>query len=138
MKSEQKENPGASAKAVAPKEKPGWADVPIGAVVLEAGCGVEYETGEWRSERPVVNTDKCINCLFCWVFCPDGAVIVENEKFKAIDYYHCKGCGICSNECPAKVITMVEETKFQEANGEASAAVQGNGNIKAKTGGKGE
>lgn len=113
MKAKQEEAPKRAAKAAAPAEKPGWTELPKGAVVLQAGNGVKYQTGDWRSERPDVNIDKCIHCLFCWVYCPDNAVIVENEKFKAINYYHCKGCGICAVECPAKCIAMGEEGKFQ-------------------------
>lgn len=112
MTAKQKGSARSAPKKFEPEVKRGWDELPIGAAVLNAGNGTEYQTGDWRSERPVVNIDKCIHCLFCWVFCPDAAVMVENEKFKGIDYYHCKGCGICSTECPAKVITMVEEGKF--------------------------
>jgi pyruvate ferredoxin oxidoreductase delta subunit len=28
---------------------------------------------------------------------------------KGIKYTHCKGCGICSRQCPKDAITMVEE-----------------------------
>ena len=34
----------------------------------------------------------------------------DDEKVRGIDYYHCKGCGICAKECPADAITMVEES----------------------------
>ncbi|MEM0469142.1 MAG: 4Fe-4S binding protein, partial [Pyrobaculum sp.] len=27
-----------------------------------------------------------------------------------IDYTYCKGCGICSDVCPAKAIEMVQES----------------------------
>jgi len=47
--------------------------------------------------------------MFCWVYCPDGAIQVENSKVVGIDLKHCKGCGICAEECPKKVITMVDE-----------------------------
>ncbi|MBI2954471.1 MAG: 4Fe-4S binding protein [Chloroflexi bacterium] len=136
MKAKQKAAPPAATKALAPQEKPGWTDIPIGAVVVEAGNGVNYQTGDWRSERPVVDVDKCIHCLFCWVFCPDNAVVLHNEKFKSINYYHCKGCGICSAECPVKVITMVEEAKAQ-SNANDSGAADGDGNLSPKAVGKG-
>jgi len=91
----------------------GWRDIPIGGMILEAGNSVKYETGTWRSSRPVWDADKCINCLQCWIYCPDMSIKVEDEKMVGIDYGHCKGCGICASVCPPKVkaITMeIEET----------------------------
>jgi len=89
----------------------GWRELPIGGLIIEAGNAAEYKTGGWRSFRPVHHPDKCIHCLFCWVYCPDSAIMVEDGKVVGIDYEHCKGCGICSEMCPAKekAITMVKE-----------------------------
>lgn len=94
----------------------GWKDIPIGGMILDAGNSDEYETGGWRTFRPVLDKEKCINCLTCWIYCPDSAIIVVDEKVQGIDLKHCKGCGICAVECPDKVkaITMVEEAKFEE------------------------
>jgi pyruvate ferredoxin oxidoreductase delta subunit len=80
-----------------------------GAMICEPGNAREYKTGDWRSKRPEVDKAKCTNCLFCWIYCPDNSVIVENEKMSGFKYSHCKGCGICANQCPAKAITMKEE-----------------------------
>ena len=88
---------------------PTWKEMPEGIMILEAGNAQEYETGSWRTFRPVVDKGKCINCLFCWIYCPDSSIIVKEEKMEGIDYAHCKGCGICSKVCPAKAISMVEE-----------------------------
>ena len=88
----------------------GWKDIPIGGMIVEAGNAVQYKTGEWRAFRPVVDKEKCINCLQCWVYCPDGSVRVENEELIGFDYEHCKGCGICSSVCPVEAIEMVPET----------------------------
>ncbi len=30
----------------------------------------------WRVEKPVHNSDICINCFTCWVFCPDAAILL--------------------------------------------------------------
>ena len=86
-------------------------DLPIGGVLPEAGSAHEYETGGWRKLRPVFDPEKCIDCLTCWVMCPDSAIYVEDDKIAGYDLDHCKGCGICAVECPDKVqaITMVEE-----------------------------
>jgi len=94
----------------------GWKDLPIGGIIVEAGCAETYETGSWRSSRPIHDEDKCIHCLRCWVFCPDSAIIQEDGKIVGIDYDHCKGCGICAKECPDKVqaIEMKPERDFLE------------------------
>ncbi|MDP6174077.1 MAG: 4Fe-4S binding protein [Rhodospirillales bacterium] len=64
--------------------------------------------GDWRSERPVVDRDKCVKCAICWLFCPVQCVI-EMAAWFDINYDSCKGCGICAHECPQRAITMIEE-----------------------------
>ena len=94
--------------------KPGWKSLKEGDT-LEAGTAAQFETGDWRSNRPVWNKEKCINCGFCWIYCPDTSIVIdENGKMTGINYKHCKGCGICSEVCPAKpvkAITMESEVK---------------------------
>ncbi len=92
------------------ESKPGWKKIPIGGLLFEPGSATGYKTGDWRAFKPIVDQGKCINCLLCWIYCPDAA-IVRKEKFIDINYDYCKGCGICANECPVKAITMVEEKK---------------------------
>jgi len=94
------------------KKLKGWKEIPIGGMIPEAGNSADYETGGWRTFRPVLHKETCKNCLFCWIYCPDSAVRVEDEKVTEIDLKHCKGCGICAAECPAKAIEMVEEANL--------------------------
>jgi pyruvate ferredoxin oxidoreductase delta subunit len=89
-------------------EKPGWRQLTRGAVVTIPGSAREFHTGDWRTQRPVLQESKCTNCLFCWIWCPEPAIIREPKKI-SFDYDYCKGCGICATECPVKAITMVEE-----------------------------
>lgn len=91
-----------------------WDEIPIGGLIVEAGNAATYRTGSWRSLRPAVNLDDCTHCLFCWLFCPDASIIVEDGKLVGIDYEHCKGCGVCAEVCPPEVISM-----HPEGNGEA-------------------
>jgi len=92
------------------EKKSGWKSLPMGAVVLEPGSSLKYKTGDWRAFRPDVDREKCVNCLFCWIYCPDAAV-VRKEKWVEVNYDYCKGCGICAKECPKEAIKMVEEQK---------------------------
>ncbi|MFC1855651.1 4Fe-4S dicluster-binding protein [Thermodesulfobacteriota bacterium] len=88
-----------------------YKDLTIGAIITEAGNSHNYNTGTWRTFRPVHKMENCIHCLFCWMYCPDSAVIVEDEKFSHYDYDHCKGCGICEHECPSKEKAIVMESE---------------------------
>ncbi|MDD6056132.1 MAG: 4Fe-4S dicluster domain-containing protein [Helicobacteraceae bacterium] len=54
----------------------------------------------WRVEKPVHNSEICINCFNCWVWCPDSAILARDEKLAGVDYVHCKGCGVCVDVCP--------------------------------------
>jgi len=92
-----------------------WKELDLGSVIPEAGNADSYNTGSWRTFKPTKIEENCIQCLFCWIYCPDSSVIVEDEKMVGFDYEHCKGCGICENVCPGKkgkkAIEMVEEGK---------------------------
>ena len=88
-----------------------WKDLEIGSIVTEPGNAINYKTGDWRSQKPVFDLEKCIKCGLCYIYCPEGCIRQnDEEKFEA-DLYYCKGCGICAVECPKDVITMVEETE---------------------------
>lgn len=88
-----------------------WKDIEIGAIVTEPGNTAEYKTGDWRSQAPTYNFDRCIKCGICQVFCPEGCIEQDTGGYFIANTYWCKGCGICARECPTSVITMVEETE---------------------------
>ncbi|HHZ20929.1 MAG TPA: 4Fe-4S binding protein [Firmicutes bacterium] len=94
----------------------GWRDLTVGGIIPTPGTARSYETGDWRNVRPLHSKEKCINCLICWLYCPDAAIVVKDGKVLGIDYAHCKGCGICARECPDKVhaIEMVNEAEWEE------------------------
>ncbi|MFX0099270.1 MAG: 4Fe-4S binding protein [Candidatus Hodarchaeota archaeon] len=84
------------------------------ASVQHPSIGEAGMTKSWRTFKPVIDNDKCIlvksekaNCWFCWLYCPEAAI--ERTKPPKIKYDYCKGCGICSRECPHKAITMEED-----------------------------
>lgn len=91
-----------------------WKEIPPGGLIDDPGNSEQYETGSWRSHRPVIDMERCTNCMICWVYCPDSSITVEDGKVTGIDVTHCKGCGICAQECPRKAIKMVEESSATE------------------------
>ena len=86
-----------------------YGELPLGGMVRSAGNAEEYLTGGWRSQKPIIDWDKCKQCLLCWPVCPDMAIPVEDEKRKEFDYDHCKGCGVCVKACPFGALQMIDE-----------------------------
>lgn len=71
---------------------------------------------DWRLVKPVYNKDYCIDCQFCWVYCPDVSIISRDKKMVGVDMDHCKGCGICVEVCPTnpKSLLMFSEQADEE------------------------
>jgi len=85
-----------------------WRDLPT-AAMTPTPTSLEYKTGKWRIERPVIDQSKCIKCILCWVYCPDAAINRGEDDSVEINYDYCKGCGICADVCPTKAIKLVSE-----------------------------
>jgi len=75
--------------------------------------GAMGKTGSWRVYRPKLEKEKCVKCLRCWIFCPEGSIKKEKDGTVSINYDYCKGCGVCASECTVKAITMEREAKKQ-------------------------
>jgi 2-oxoacid:acceptor oxidoreductase delta subunit (pyruvate/2-ketoisovalerate family) len=62
-----------------------------------------------RSAERCFQCGLCNSCRNCDLFCPDIAVLMKG-KGPEINYDHCKGCGICVQECPRGALAMADET----------------------------
>ncbi|MFQ6127734.1 MAG: 4Fe-4S binding protein [Thermoplasmata archaeon] len=76
------------------------------------GSVVENETGSWRTFHPVIDDQKCTYCMLCWFHCPEGCIRrLPEREIVEIDYFYCKGDGICAEVCPVDAIAMVREVE---------------------------
>jgi 2-oxoacid:acceptor oxidoreductase delta subunit (pyruvate/2-ketoisovalerate family) len=92
-----------------PSELLAWQQLPLGGVVAP-DVALRPRTGSYRTGlRPEVEIAKCVDCLLCWVYCPDTAIELAGTSFGGIDLDHCKGCEICAEVCPTGAIAMVAE-----------------------------
>jgi 2-oxoacid:acceptor oxidoreductase delta subunit (pyruvate/2-ketoisovalerate family) len=74
----------------------------------EINLGLD-RTSAVRSAERCFQCGLCNRCRNCDLFCPDLAVLMKG-KGPEINYDHCKGCGICVQECPRGALTMADET----------------------------
>lgn len=86
-------------------------------VVKELPLGPSFPAGQlhdissgMRTFRPVIDGEKCVRCLRCFLVCPDGAIDKSGAALE-IDYDYCKGCGVCKRACKPGAITMIKEVE---------------------------
>lgn len=86
-----------------------WAELPLAGSV-DPATAEQPQTGTWRTGlKPAVELSKCVNCLLCWLYCPDAAVRLDGTVFVGIDERFCKGCELCAEICPTDAIAMVDD-----------------------------
>ncbi len=85
-----------------------WKELPHVPVSLGV-MGSIGKTGEWRILRPEISREKCNRCGMCYLYCPEGTMIIKEGTGPEVDLTFCKGCGICASECPRKAISMKPE-----------------------------
>lgn len=85
-----------------------WQEMTLGGEIYEPATSKLVNTGAWRTNTPVMDPEKCRQCLLCVPYCPDSSLPVSGGVLTGIDYEHCKGCGICAEVCPFGAITMKE------------------------------
>jgi 2-oxoacid:acceptor oxidoreductase delta subunit (pyruvate/2-ketoisovalerate family) len=94
-----------------------WSELRPGGAVTPAQAERPH-TGNWRTGiKPAADLSRCVNCLLCWLHCPDSAILLDGEVFAGFDYDYCKGCEICEAVCPVQAIAMVPEEAELPARG---------------------
>jgi 2-oxoacid:acceptor oxidoreductase delta subunit (pyruvate/2-ketoisovalerate family) len=86
-----------------------WDELPVGGIVRPSDAP-RPRTGGWRTGvKPAVDLSRCVNCLLCWLYCPDSAVRLDGTAFTGFDEDSCKGCELCAEVCPVGAIEMVAD-----------------------------
>jgi len=73
---------------------------------VEPASTAKNNTGNWATEYPEVDGNKCMKCGMCANVCPEGCIAPDAEGVYRADLSKCKGCGLCAQVCPVKAITM--------------------------------
>jgi 2-oxoacid:acceptor oxidoreductase delta subunit (pyruvate/2-ketoisovalerate family) len=78
---------------------------------IKSGPDRRYSPGQAiASAKRCFHCGICTFCYRCYDYCPDLAVRMNRGKrCREIDYDHCKGCGICAEECPRAAIGWAKE-----------------------------
>lgn len=92
--------------------------------IAERAEAVQTETGaarhgEWKPWFPVIDYDRCTNCMQCLSFCLFGVYGVDEEnRIQAQNHDNCKtNCPACSRVCPEAAI-MFPKYKAGPINGD--------------------
>ncbi len=92
-------------------------EVPAKFKIAIAGCPnycsnpTINDFGIVASERPRIESDKCINCGICVRMCRGKAIYENGQRAPVIDYDKCLDCGWCIKNCPSGAIA-VEKTGY--------------------------
>ena len=76
----------------------------------EVVSGLDESNALFEARR-CLSCGNCFECDNCYGVCPDNAVIKlgPGQRFQ-FNYDYCKGCGVCSSECPCGAIKMEAES----------------------------
>ncbi len=102
-------------------QQPDWIEMPLdnaalaSATIRSGQTSVKVRTGLWRTQRPVIDYQRCKHCWWiCSSSCPDGVINITADNLPEIDYEHCKGCMICVAQCPSHAIGAIPEAEAKQ------------------------
>lgn len=104
-----------------------WGSLDPETVVDQAGAACEkfsaVEPGAWKPWFPVIDYDRCTNCMQCLSFCLFGVYGVDDAKqIQVQNNDNCKtNCPACSRVCPEAAI-MFPKYKAGPINGDLVSA----------------
>ena len=95
------------------REAPVPCEVLDGEYRLLSSAGVEYgltRVGATAEAARCFKCGTCTDCDTCFHVCPDVAISKKAGGGYVIDLAHCKGCGVCVEECPRAALELRKST----------------------------
>jgi Pyruvate/2-oxoacid:ferredoxin oxidoreductase delta subunit len=75
----------------------------------EVNLGYDERSAQQEALR-CFHCGACDLCGICHLFCPDLSIkLGDIPGMNVLDEFHCKGCGICAQECPRSAVIMEKE-----------------------------
>lgn len=59
-----------------------------------------------KNKKLVINSDWCKGCGICVEFCPAKVLEIKNDKVLLINPLKCTACGLCELRCPDYAIYL--------------------------------
>lgn len=122
-----REAPFLAGQAVLPKPpeplpRLGWANAPLGGVVVNPGnTALRDHSLSRQGFAPRFLSTECIQCGFCDMVCPDYCFVWDRSgengapALQGIDYQFCKGCQKCISICPSGALSLQPEAAIPES-----------------------
>jgi Pyruvate/2-oxoacid:ferredoxin oxidoreductase delta subunit len=95
------------------REAPAKCEVLDGEYRAQSVEGVEYgltTVGATYEATRCFKCGTCTDCDNCFHVCPDVAISKKPGGGYVIDLAHCKGCGVCVEECPRAALDLRKST----------------------------
>lgn len=109
-------------RASEPLPRLGWANAPVGGVIVHPGnTALRDHSLSRRGFAPRFDPLECIQCGYCDMLCPDYCFVWERSGengspvLRGIDYQFCKGCQKCVSICPSGALSLAAEKSIPKS-----------------------
>ncbi len=81
-------------------------------VTISADGTFKVSMSDWKTGKRLIKNitkvllrvQKCVGCGFCEIFCPQGAITLDQYEYPLIDEKKCINCSQCLNTCPSLLL----------------------------------